>query len=112
MIVLLSHPIDLAHYIMHLAACPLNGGTSVTFAMPALDVSVHLIIPTLLLLCVVAELTYVKLRLSVINELKTTGLAWSVLIIALLPEMAPTPVTACPPSLFKITHSDSATLKW
>lgn len=104
MIVLLSHPIDLAHHIMHLAARPLNGGTSVALALPALDVPVHLVVPALLLLRVVTELTHIGLRLGLVDELETARLAHPVLLVALLSEMAPAPVAACPAGLLKVAH--------
>lgn len=101
---LFLHPIDLPHHIVHLAARPLNGGTPIALALPPLNVAEHLIVPALLLLGVVTELTHVGLGTGLVDQLQAARLAHPVFLVALLPEMAPAPVAARPAGLFEVAH--------
>lgn len=104
MVVLFPHPIDLPHHIMHLTARSLDGSGSVALALPSLHVPVHLVVSALLLLGVVTELTHVRFRSGLIDQLQPASLAHPVFLVALLSEMAPAPVAACPAGLFKVAH--------
>jgi hypothetical protein len=99
-----SHPLDLAHNFFHFTTCPLDGGVTVAFHLPTLHVAIHLVVPPLLLLCVVAQLAYIMLDFCLIDQLQPTRLAHSIFFVALLAEVAPAPITTTPSSLFKITH--------
>lgn len=99
-----SHPLDLAHNFFHFTTRPLNGSAAVALHLPTLHVAIHLVVPPLLLLGVVAQLADVMLDFCFIDQLQPTRLAHSVFFIALLAEVAPAPVTTTPTSLFEITH--------
>jgi hypothetical protein len=101
---LLSHPIDLTKYFLHFTTRALNGGISVALPLPALNVAIHLVIPALLLLCVVAQFAHVSLGLGFVDKLQAARLAYPVFFVALLSEVVPTPVAACPASLLKVAH--------
>lgn len=104
MSVLLPHPIDLSVHILHLAGRPFDSGAPISFALPALHVPTHFVVAPLLLVCVVAELTNVSLRLCLIHKLQSAGLSHSILFVALLSEVSPAPVAARPAGLFKVAH--------
>jgi hypothetical protein len=95
---------NLIEDVVHLAAGPLDGGAAVALALPALHVPVHFVVPTLLLLGVVARLADVALVLGLVHELEPARLAHPVLLVALLPKVAPAPVAATPASLVKVAH--------
>lgn len=99
-----SHPLDLAHNFFHFTTRPLDGGVAVALHLPPLHVAIHLVVPPLLLLCVVAQLADIVLDFCLIDQLQPTRLAHSIFFVALLAEVAPAPVTATPTSLFEVTH--------
>ena len=101
---LLSHTIDLTKCFLHLTARPLDGGISVALPLPALNISTHLVIPALLLLCVVADFAHIFLGLGFVDKLQAARFAHAVFFVALLSKVAPTPVAACPASLLKVAH--------
>lgn len=104
MIMLFSHTIDLTKDFLHLSTRSFNGGISVALPLPALNVTIHLVIPALLLLRVVAELANVSFGPGFVDKLQAASFAHAVFFVALLTEVPPAPVAACPASLVKVTH--------
>lgn len=104
MIMLFSHTIDLTKDFLHLSTRSFNGGISVALPLPALNVTIHLVIPALLLLRVVAELANVSFGPGFVDKLQAASFAHAVFFVALLTEVPPAPVAACPASLVKVAH--------
>ncbi|KAF5588947.1 hypothetical protein FPCIR_6976 [Fusarium pseudocircinatum] len=101
---LFSHTIDLTKDFLHLSTRSLDGGISVALPLPALNVTVHLVIPALLFLRVVTELANVSLGLGFVDKLQAASFAHAVFFVALLTEVPPAPVAAYPAGLVKVAH--------
>lgn len=107
MIMLFSHTINLTEDFLHLSTRSLDGGISVALPLPALNVTVHLVIPALLFLCVVAELANVSFGPGFVDKLQAASFAHAVFFVALLTEVPPAPVAACPAGLVKVAHGST-----
>lgn len=102
--VLLSHAVNLLRHLSNLTIRPLNRRPAVTLPMPSLDITVHFVQTSLLLLRVVTEFANVAFSPRVVDELEAARLAHAVLLVALLTEMAPAPVATAPKRHFKVAH--------
>lgn len=98
------HLVDLALNFLHLDTCPLDGRLAVSFAVPALNVPLHLVDPAVFLVNVVAQLALVRLLDRVEYQLQAARFACPVLLVALLFELTPSPIPANPARLVEITH--------
>jgi hypothetical protein len=101
----LLHAGNLALDFPHFGAGSFNGGASVPLLLPSLDISMHLVAPAHLLLDIVTQPAVALLVFGLINELETTRLAHPVFLVALLTEVAPSPVPTRPHSLVEIAHN-------
>lgn len=101
---LFAHAVNLITYIVHLDAGTFYRGIPVPLSLPALHVPVHLVITTLLLVDIEANLTQVPLYLCLIDQLEPTRLTRSVLLVALLAEVSPAPIAAAPACLIEVAH--------
>jgi hypothetical protein len=104
-VVLLSHKMDLTGNFFHLTACSFDDGGSVTILLPTFNVSVHLVIATLLFLCLGAQAAYSWLKFRLVNKLQSTSFPNSMFLDTMLSELAPSPYTAAPANLVEIAHS-------
>lgn len=105
---LIDRHLNLRHVVLSL----LDGSPPVPLAPPPLDVLRHLVVPPLLLLDLVAQLAVAGLVVGIVDQLEATRLARSVLLVALLAEIAPFPVPASPACLFEIAHLSIVFLFW
>lgn len=96
--------IDLRRHFIHLSGRTLDRGGATPFAPPAPHIAVHLVPPPLFLRNVLAEFAAIGLLSSFVHKLESARLAHPVLFVALLPEVAPSPVATRPASLFEVTH--------
>lgn len=101
----------LIHYFLYLGRDLLDvslgffdGGHPVPFSLPPGNISLHLMDAAVLLLYLIAQLALSGLVGRIIDQLQAARLARSVLLVALLPEVPPFPVAACPACLFEVTH--------
>lgn len=95
---------NLAVDIVNVVLGLLDGGPAVTLALPPVDVVPHLVHPPSLLCDLVADLAVRVYRNRLVDKLQPARLARPVLLVALLPEVPPFPVTAPPAGLLEITH--------
>lgn len=102
------HAVDVGEDLIHVGGRSLDRGRLSTFSLPSLDVAIHLVITTLLLLYVVAKLADISFWLCLVDKLQATRLAHAVLFRALLAEVAPSPVATFPASLLKVAHDVEA----
>lgn len=79
-------------------------GLSVPLTAPSVDIIAHFHNPPLLLVDVVAQLAPILLFDGCEDKLQATCLACSVFFIALLLELAPSPIAARPACLPEVTH--------
>lgn len=105
---LLSHAVNLIRHLSHFSTCSLNGCPAVALALPALDVAGHLVVASLLLLYIVAELADVGLAFRIIDELEAASLPHAVFLVALLTKVAPAPVATAPERHLKVTHGEAS----
>src|SRR5205814_9368422 len=92
-------------HLAHLHRCPLDGGSAVALAAPALDVPAHLVDTALFLLYVLAEPAYVRLVERPVDQLHAACLARAIFLVALLPELPPLPESAPPAAHLVVAHS-------
>ena len=84
----------------------LDGGPAVALALPPVDVVVHLCHAPRLLGDLLADLAVRRYQVRLVHQLEPAGFSRAVLLVALLSEVAPFPVPAVPPGLFKVAHFD------
>jgi hypothetical protein len=101
---LFFHMPDLTKNVMHLVARPLNSRIPVALTLPPLNVEVHLVVSAALLLRVLAEPADIFLILGFVDKLEAARLSNMVSLVALLPEITPTPRATFPAGLLKEAH--------
>jgi hypothetical protein len=73
--------------------------------LPAANVMPHLVVTAKLPLYVAAHCTNCRLFFGLIDQHEATSLACAVFPVALLTEMAPSPITTFPTDLVIVTHT-------
>lgn len=96
--------VDLGGDVVDVPLRLLDGGGAVPLLLPAGDVGLHLGDAPALLLDLIAELAVPLLVVGAVDQLQPARLARPVLLVALLPEVAPFPVAAVPPGLLEVAH--------
>lgn len=97
---LVNLPLDLPHILLRL----LDGGAAVALVAPTGDVVVHLVKAARLGADLVARLAARLEVVGLVHELHAARLAGAVLLVALLPEVAPLPVAAAPAGAVEVAH--------
>lgn len=90
--------------LFHVNLCLFNGCPSISLSPPSLHVLGHFVVTALFLVRLIAQLAISGQVVCLVDQLQTTSLARSVLLIALLSEISPFPEPALPTGLLEITH--------
>lgn len=82
----------------------LDSGSPVPFFLPPLDVLLHLVLPTSLLLDLIAQLALLRLVIGVVYQFKPTSFSCPVLFITLLAEISPLKISTRPSCHIEVAH--------
>lgn len=101
---LLLHTIDRIRHFAHIPLGLLDRRIPIPFSLPSVYIAFELVVLSLLLLHILTNLAHIGVLLCGHDELEAAGLACTILLWALLSEVPPPPITACPSGLIKVTH--------